>query len=116
MPSITSTLTARFSATGESPASARERWRATTPDWLPRRYGEIDDSYNSVTWQWKHTQLVMKLVAGGLFGGTTAYRLTALFEDDAAGGSRITVNGQADADTRAAIQAAADSYFEGGLT
>ena len=31
------------------------------------------------------------------------------------GGSRITVNGQADADTSAAMRAAAESFFEGGL-
>jgi hypothetical protein len=115
MPSITSTLSANFSAPGEPPASALRRWRETPPDWLPSRYREIDDSYNSVTWEWRHTQLAMKLVLGGLFGGATSYRLTSLFEDDGSGGSLVTLNGQADADTRAAIRAAADSYFEGGL-
>jgi hypothetical protein len=34
---------------------------------------------------------------------------------DGSGGSRITVDGQADADTSAAMRAAAESFFEGGL-
>jgi hypothetical protein len=116
MPSISSSLTARFSARTEPPASALARWRKTPPDWLPSRYVEVDDSYNSVTWEWRQQQAMMRLVTlNGLLGGVTCYRLTALFEDDGSGGSRITLDGQADRATRAAIVAAADSVFEGGL-
>ena len=38
--------------------------------------------------------------------------LTALFDDDGAGGTKITLNGQADEKTRAAISAAAENVFE----
>jgi hypothetical protein len=114
--SISSALTARFSAAGEPPAAALAKWRANRPGWLPDRYEEIEDSFESVTWQWRHEQLAMKLIPfSGFFGGATSYRITALFQDDGAGGSRITVNGEADSDTRAAIGAAAESVAEGGI-
>ncbi len=115
MGAISSGLTARFSAPNESPASALARWRSTRPAWLPDRYKEIEDSCKSVTWEWRHTGLMMKMVAGGPFGGRTVYRLTALFDDDGAGGTVVTVNGQADEKTRAAINAAADTVFEGEI-
>ena len=58
----------------------------------------------------------MKLVTlGGLLGGASVYRITAIFEDDGTRGSLITVNGAADVKTRAAIAAAADHVFAGGL-
>ena len=112
---LSSGITAHFSAPGDPPSSALARWRATPPDWLPSRYGEVEDSYKSVTWEWRHTGLAMKLVGGAMFGGRTVYRITALFDDDGAGGSRITVNGQADEETRAAIAAAADTVFGGEI-
>jgi hypothetical protein len=112
---IINRLTARFAAPGEPPMQALARWRSSRPEWLPAAYREIEDSYKSVTWEWRHTGALMKLVGGGLFGGQEVYRITALFDDDGAGGSRITVNGQADEDTRAAIRAAAESYVEGGI-
>jgi hypothetical protein len=117
MPGATSSaLTARFSVAGEPPATALAKWRTTRPAWLPGRYEEIEDSFDSVTWQWRHKQAAMKLIPfSGFFGGATVYRITALFQDDGAGGSRITVNGEADPDTRAAIGAAAESVFEGGI-
>jgi len=117
MSAISSTLSASFSAPGEPPAAALARWRKTPPDWLPAHYKEVDDSYNSVTWEWRHVQATMKLVTfGGLLpGAATAYRITAMFDDDGARGSRITVNGAADVKTRAAIAAAADQVFSGGL-
>ena len=115
MGSLSSSLTAQFSARGEPPGSALARWRATPPAWLPAHYGEIEDSYNSVTWEWRHKQLSMKLLPfSGVFGGATCYRITALFEDDGAGGSRVTVNGQADQKTQAAIGEAAESFLVGG--
>jgi hypothetical protein len=107
-------LTARFSAP-EPPAQALARWRSARPDWLPSQYREVEDSYESVTWEWRHTGGLMKLVGGGFFGGQEVYRLTALFTDDGAGGSRITVNGRADESTREAIRAAAESYVDGGI-
>jgi hypothetical protein len=116
MSAISSTLTASFSAPGEPPATALARWRKTPPDWLPGRYKEIQDSYNSVTWEWRHVLMSMKLVSlGGLLGGATVYRITAIFEDDGARGTLITVNGAADVKTRAAITKAADHVFAGGL-
>ena len=117
MPGATSSaLTARFSAPGQPPAVALAAWRTTRPDWLPDRYEELEDSFNSVTWQWRHKQLAMKIIPfSGFFGGATSYRITALFQDDGAGGSKVTVNGEADPDTRAAISAAAESAFEGGI-
>jgi hypothetical protein len=116
MSAISSTLTARFSAPGEPPAASLARWRESPPAWLPECYKEIDRSYNSVTWEWRHTPLSMKLtVIGKWFGGETSYRLTALFLDDGAGGSKITVNGGCDDDTHAAIRAAAEQVVEGGV-
>jgi hypothetical protein len=116
MGALTSTLTARFSAPGERPEAALERWRANPPEWLPDRYREIDRSYNSVTWEWRHTPLSMKLtLIGKWVGGQTVYRLTALFADDGHGGSAITVNGACDDRTHEAIRAAAEQVVEGGV-
>jgi hypothetical protein len=113
--SISAQLTARFSAR-ESPASALAKWRATHPDWLPDHYEQIDESYNSITWEWRHTPMSMKFVPfGAALGGRTVYRLTALFQADGAGGSRITVNGSCDQDTHRAIHAATTDLQEGGV-
>jgi hypothetical protein len=107
MASITTTLTAVFQEPALAPAIALERWRSSPPQWLPNKYQEVDDSYNSVTWEWRRT--------GFLTPGATVYRLTALFDDDGSGGARVTVNGQADDKTRQAIAAAAVQVFDGGL-
>src|SRR5436305_13222145 len=96
MAGISNTITAKFSAPGEAPPQALARWRSDRPDWLPDEYKEIEDSYKSVTWEWRHTGLAMKLVGGGFFGGSEVYRITALFNDDGARGPAITVNGQVD--------------------
>jgi hypothetical protein len=112
---LSNTITAKFSAPGEAPMQALARWRSTRPDWLPDHYKEIEDSYKSVTWEWRHTPMSMKLVGGGLFGGRSVYRITASFSDDGAGGSAITVNGQADDHTYKAIVEASDSYAAGGI-
>ena len=115
MATYSNAFTAHFSAPHDPPAAVLAQWRATRPTWLPSRYSEIDDSYNSVTWQYSHTQLLMKLVTfGGLLGGSTVYRITALFEEDGASGSAITVNGQADKYTLGAIKEAAEVYVPGG--
>ena len=115
MSAISSGLTAHFSAPGEPPARALAQWRSERPSWLPSKYDEVEDSYKSVTWEFRHTPLSMKLVGGGFFGGRTVYRLTAMFDDDGRGGSKITVNGAADDETREAIRAAAEDFFEGGI-
>jgi hypothetical protein len=113
---ISTTLTARFAAPSEAPDAALAHWQANRPGWLPDRYQEIDRSYNSVTWEWRHTPLSMRFVPfAKMFGGQTAYRITALFGDDGAGGSRITVNGSCDDTTHRAIAAAADEVVEGGV-
>jgi hypothetical protein len=114
--SISAQLTATFTAPNERPATALANWRSNRPEWLPDQYKEIDDSYNSVTWEWRHTPLSMKFVPGAkFFGGQTVYRLTALFDDDGRFGSKITVNGSCDPDTHQAIVAAADNVFDGGI-
>jgi hypothetical protein len=113
---ISTTLTARFTAPSEPPEAALARWRAHRPEWLPDHYHEIDESYNSVTWEWRHTPLSMRLVPfAKMFGGQTAYRITALFEGDGRLGTRITVNGSCDDQTHAAIAAAAEEVIEGGV-
>jgi hypothetical protein len=112
---LNSELTARFSAPGQQPSVALSRWRATPPDWLGKHFEEISDSFNSVTWEQRHTQLLMKIVGGGFFGGQTVDRLTAIFEDNGLGGSNITVNGSADVKTRQAIKAAAEQFVNGGI-
>jgi len=115
MGTFSNMITATFSSPSEQPAAALAHWRATPPAWLPSQYREIDDSYNSVTWEWRHTQWGMKLVSlNGLLGGATSYRITALFESDGGFGSRITVNGAPDDKTQAAIEAAAQSFLVGG--
>jgi hypothetical protein len=115
MGTLSNMITAQFSSPSEQPAAALAHWRATPPAWLPGDYREIDDSYNSVTWEWRHTQWIMKLVTlNGLLGGTTCYRITALFESDGGFGSRITVDGNPDDKTQAAIESAATSYQVGG--
>jgi hypothetical protein len=114
--SISAQLTAHFSAR-EPPALALATWRAQRPEWLPDHYKQIDESYNSITWEWRHTPLSMKLVPfGGAMGGKTVYRLTALFQDDGAGGSKVTINGSCDQATHKAIHAATADVQEGGLT
>jgi hypothetical protein len=115
MGDMISELTAQFSVAGQKPNTALARWRASRPEWLGSHFKEISDSYNSVTWEQRHTQLLMKLVGGSFFGGQTVDRLTALFEDNGHGGSTITVNGSADPKTRAAIRSAAEKYYEGGI-
>jgi len=115
---ISTGLTARFTEPGERPQAARERWKKERPAWLPDHYRELEElaSYNSITWEWRHTQASMKLVLfSRFFGGQTVYRITALFEDDGRFGSIITVNGLADPKTRTAIQEAAEGYYAGGV-
>ncbi len=50
-----------------------------------------------------------------MFGGQTAYRLTAVFAPDSRIGCRITVNGSCDDATHRAIAAAAEEVVEGGV-
>lgn len=69
---------------------------------------------NSVTWEWQHTPLAMKLV-GRFRAAHSARRITALFHDDGAGGSQIIVNGSCDAHTYQAITAAAQETVEHGV-
>jgi hypothetical protein len=112
---ISTNFTAQFKD-GAPPQQALAQWRADRPAWLPARYREIEDSYTSVTWQWRHVGAVMKLVSfGGLLGGQTVYRITAVFSPDQVGGSLVTVNGTADPETRHAIDVAAQGFEEGGL-
>ena len=83
---ISAQLTARLTVR-EPPAAALAGWRRQRPEWLADHYQQIDESYNSITWEWRHTPLSMKLVPfAGAMGATTVYRLTALFQDDGAGG------------------------------
>src|SRR3954469_16922568 len=113
---ISSGFTAKFGGNYGDPAgSTLASWRATPPPGLPSKYEEIEDSYKSVTWEWRHTPLSMKLVGGGFFGGRSVYRITALFEDDGRGHVTITVNGTADDETQKGIEAAAEQYFAGGI-
>jgi hypothetical protein len=112
---ISTNFTAQFKD-GASPQKALAQWRANRPPWLPNRYQIIEDSYNSVTWQWSHVSFLMKIVTfGGLLGGQTVYRVTALFSPDQFGGSLVTVNGTADPETRRAIEAASTGFEPGGL-
>lgn len=112
---ISTNFTAQFKD-GAPPDRALAQWRANRPEWLPAKYQEIADSFNSVTWQWSHLGLMMKLVTfGGLLGGQSVYRITALFTPDAYGGSQVTVNGTADPETRRAIEQAAQGFEAGGL-
>jgi hypothetical protein len=112
---ISTNFTAQFKV-GAPPDKALAQWRADRPPWLPSRYQIIEDSYNSLTWEWSHVGALMKIVTfGGLLGGQTVYRVTALFSADQLGGSLVTVNGTADPETRHGIQAAALGFEEGGL-
>ena len=116
MGSISSILTAHFHEPHEQPAAALAHWRTTRPDWLPEHYREIEDSYNSVTWEWRHIQPAMRVIPfAGFFGAATCYRMTALFESDGAFGSSITVNGQCDEKTQKAIETAAEAFQVGGV-
>src|SRR3954454_16058645 len=113
---ISTGFTAKFSGNyGDTAQGTLASWRASPPPWLPSKFQEIEESYKSVTWEWRHTPLSMKLVGGGFFGGGRGYRITALFEDDGRGHVTITVNGEADEETQKAIQASAEQYFPGGI-
>lgn len=115
MCALSSNLTAHFTEPHEQPDAAMAHWRTNRPAWLPDHYREIDNSYNSVTWEWRHIQWFMRFIPfAGFFGGATCYRITALFESDGAFGSSITVNGQADLKTQEAISSAAQQYEPGG--
>jgi hypothetical protein len=115
MATLSDQFMAHFRLTNLQPAAALAQWTETHPGWLPEDYKVIDGSYNSVTWQWLTKQFVMKLLPfSSLFGGQTAYRITAQFESDGGLGTVVTVNGQADDKTRAAIQASAENYLVGG--
>jgi hypothetical protein len=112
--SISAQLTAHLSVS-EPPAAGLASWKAQNPPWLPDHYHMVDESYDSLTWEWRHTPLMMKFVPfGAAAGGQTVYRLTALFQDDGAGGSKVTLNGSCDADTHRAIHAATADVQEGG--
>lgn len=115
MCALSSNLTAHFSEPREQPNAAMAHWRTTRPAWLPAHYKEIDTSYNSVTWEWRHVGWPMRIIPfAGFLSGATCYRITALFESDGGFGSSITVNGQADLKTQDAISSAAQQYEPGG--
>jgi hypothetical protein len=109
-------MTATFTAPSERPEVALASWRANRPAWLPDHYKEINDSYESVTWEWRHKEGMMKVIPGAkFFAGEACYRITALFKSDGHFGSVITVNGDADRHTREALSQAAEKYVEGGI-
>jgi hypothetical protein len=115
MPTYSNQFTAEFRVPNQQPDAALRQWTEAHPAWLPEHYKVIDGSYNTVTWQWRHTQPIMRIIPfAAFFGGQTVYRITARFATDGGLGSVVTVNGQGEDKILPGIQAAADSYLAGG--
>jgi hypothetical protein len=84
-------------------ADVRGAWRAEPPAFLgDGGYERIDESYDTLVYEADVTGKGTRLLMFGM--ATTLYRLSVTFRpDDAAGGTRVTITGQAKDPVREAI-------------
>jgi hypothetical protein len=91
----------------EPAATALQTWKASPPEFL-NSFEIVDESYNSLTYERRFTELPMKITNAlslGLFGkqGESIWRATARFDADGDYRTRVTVLGTLDEETRAAL-------------
>lgn len=84
----------------QPPEQARVSWKDSPPKWLAR-YELVDESYNGLSYRADVTPLWQRVVFLGL--ANSYYALMLRFEGDGFG-SRVTITGQAEERTAAAIR------------
>lgn len=91
------------------PEAALAAWKATPPDALAG-YALVDEAYNALTFEQRKADIVGRIMEFSMFGlgnrlvpTKSVYKVTARFESDGRFGSLVTVIGQAEAGTRAAL-------------
>jgi hypothetical protein len=91
----------------EPASTAMQTWKASPPEPFAD-FAVVDESYNSLTYERRFTELPMKITNAlslGLFGkqGESIWRATARFDADGDYRTRVTVLGTLDEETRAAL-------------
>jgi hypothetical protein len=91
----------------QPPDEARSSWKESPPEWMAKaRYELVDESYNGLSYRADVTPLWQRVVFLGT--ANSYYPLAMRFEADGFG-SKVTIDGQAEEKTAAAIrQDAAD--------
>lgn len=90
------------------PLATMQAFRAQPPAWITdNRFTLADESYESLVYAADVMRPGMKLLMWGM--ARTIYRITATFRADGAGGTRLTLLGQAEESMRAAILAWAEA-------
>ena len=94
----------------QPPDEARTAWKQSPPEWMAKgRYELVDESYNGLSYRADVTPIWQRVVFLGL--GNSYYSLSLLFAADGFG-SRVTITGQAEEKTAAAIRQ--DAAAHGG--
>jgi hypothetical protein len=94
----------------QSPDQARNSWKERPPEWMAKaRYELMDESYNGLSYRADITPLWQRVVFLGL--ANSYYPLSLRFESNGFG-SRVTITGQAEERTAAAIRQ--DAAANGG--
>jgi len=106
-------LTLAFTLPGRD-ADVRAAWRAEPPAFLAGGgYERIDESYDTLVYEDDVTAKGTRLLMFGM--ATTLYRLSVTFRPgDAAGGTHVTITGQAKDGVRDAILRYADELRSAG--
>ena len=101
-------LTLAFALPGRD-ADLHAAWRAQPPAFLgDGGYVCTDESYDTLVYEADVTTTGMRLLMFGM--ARTLYRLSVTFKPDAAGGTHVTMTGQAKDDVREAILRFADEH------
>ena len=101
-------LTVAFSLPGRD-ADLHAAWRSEPPAFLADGgYERKDESYDTLVYEADVTARATRLLMFGM--ATTLYRLSVTFKPDPAGGTRVTMVGQAKDEVREAILRYADEH------
>ena len=101
-------LTLAFTVPGRD-ADVLGAWRAQPPAFLgDGGYERTDESYDTLVYEADVTAKGTRLLMFGM--ATTLYRLSVTFRPDVAGGTRVTMTGQAKDAVREAILRYADEH------
>lgn len=94
----------------QPPDEARSSWKETPPEWIAKgRYELVDESYNGLSYRADVTPLWQRVVFLGT--ANSYYPLALRFEADGFG-SKVTITGQVQEKTAAAIRQ--DAAVHGG--
>jgi len=94
----------------QPPDEARTAWKQSPPQWMAK-FQLLDESYNGLSYRADVTPLWQRIVFLGL--ASSYYPLSLRFEPEGFG-SRVTITGQAEEKTAAAIRS--DAANHGGGT